>query len=138
QPADAGDDEAHEDRQVVDQQSERHVERAALDPGPVGEVAVRLAHEQGHGGQEGQPHHAGAHYHGDGAGRAPPAPRQDHSARGGKEEKQKRDEPVAHPFSSLRSSMSSASRTRKMSTRIASPTTASAAATVSDLSANRW
>src|SRR5438067_233646 len=42
---------------------------------------------------------------------------------------------VAQPLSSLRSSMSSASRTRKMSTRIASPTTASAAATVIDISA---
>src|SRR5207302_1469401 len=128
----------HEDRQVVDQQVERHLERAALDPGPVREVAGRFPSEQGQHADEGSPHDTRPDDHGEDAGQAPAASREEDRAGGGEEEDQQRERLVAHPLSSLSSSMSSASRVRKMSTRIASPTTASAAATVIDISANSW
>src|SRR5438876_7064498 len=138
QAADAGDDQAHEDRQVVDQQVERHLERAALDPGPVREVASRFPSEQGQHADEGSPHDTRTDEHGEDAGQAPAAPREEDRARGGEEEDQQSERLVAHPLSSLSSSTSSTSRVRKMSTRMANPTTASAAATVIDISANSW
>src|SRR5437870_1033538 len=138
QAADARDDHAHEDRQVVDQQTERHLERAALDPRPVGEVARDLVEEEDEGGSKRGPDDARADDHGDDARRAPAPSSQQDRAGGGEEEDEKRDQRHAHPFSSLRSSTSSTSRTRKMSTRIARPTTASAAATVIDISAKSW
>src|SRR5205807_3657879 len=138
QAADAGDDQAHEDRQVVDQQVERDLERAALDPGPVREVGGRVPSEQGQHADEGSPHGTRTDEHGEDAGQAPAASREEDRARGGEEEDQQSERLVAHPLSSLSSSTSSTSRVRKMSTRIASPTTASAAATVIDISANSW
>src|SRR5712692_7883575 len=138
QPADARDDEAHEDREVVDQDVERHVEGTALDPGPVGEVTRRAVEEKRERHHERGPDDAWAHdlRHDP---RQPPAPAGEQDrAGGGEEQDQQRKLARAHPLSSLRSSMSSASRWRKMSTRIASPTTASAAATVMDMSANSW
>src|SRR5713101_8373724 len=138
QPPNARDHEAHEDREVVDQDVERHVERAALDPGPVSEVAGRVVEEEDERDDERRPHHARADQLGDDP-RQPPAPAGEQKGAGGREEEdQQRELTGAHPLSSLRSSMSSASRWRKMSTRIASPTTASAAATVIDMSANSW
>src|ERR671935_2100020 len=85
-----------------------------------------------------QAHHRPADDHGEDPRQSPPAACQDGGAEGGEEEDEKGEERAAHPLSSLRSSMSSASRTRKMSTRIASPTTASAAATVIDMRAKSW
>src|SRR5207302_4641730 len=138
EPADPGDDEAHEDRQVVDQDVEGHVEAAALDPGPVGEVARCLAREQGEDEYERSPNNTRTDEHGEDARQAPTAAGKEQRTRGWKDEDQQRQRLVAHPLSSLRSSTSSASRVRKMSTKIASPTTASAAATVIDMSANSW
>src|SRR5207248_4923007 len=138
QPTYPGDDEAHEDRQVVDQDPERHLERSALDPGPVGEVARGFVQEQDERGDERKPDHARTDDHGHHPGGAPAAAGQDDRPRRREQEDEQREEGVAQPLSSLRSSMSSASRTRKMSTRIASPTTASAAATVIDISAKSW
>src|SRR5439155_19658375 len=89
-------------------------------------------------GDERQPHHARANDLRDDARQAPAAAGEQQRAGGGEDEDRQRDRLSVHPLSSLRSSMSSRSRTRKMSTRIASPTTASAAATVMVLSANSW
>src|SRR5919201_1395738 len=138
QTAHAGDDEAHEDREVVDQQAEGQLERAALDPRVVSEVLVDLAEVQGDDAHERSPDDPGPDDHGEDPGQPPAAARQDDRTRGGEKDDQEREQLRGHPLSSLRSSMSSASRTRKMSTRIASPPTASAAATVIDIRAKSW
>src|SRR5207248_1318937 len=76
--------------------------------------------------------------HRDDSGQSPPSAGENERAGGRKDEHQQGENLECQPRSSLRSSMSSTSRARKMSTRIASPTTASAAATVIDISANSW
>src|SRR5258708_15528528 len=133
-----GDDQAHEDREVVEQQVERHLERAALDPGPVGEVALGAAEEKGERGGKRSPYDSWSDDHRHAARQPPPAAGEQESACGRQQKHREGELARAHPFISLSSSTSSTSRTWKMSTRIASPTTASAAATVIDISANSW
>src|ERR1700674_1021492 len=138
QPADAGDDKAHEDREVVDQQVEGHNERAALDPRPIGEVARRLVYEERKRQHERGPDDAWADDRGHDPRQSPASAGEQDRAGGRQQEDQQRLLAGGHPFSSLRSSTSSTSRTRKMSTRIARPTTASAAATVMAINAKSW
>src|SRR5205085_12619028 len=102
------------------------------------EVVERMVEEEPQRGGEREPDHARPDDLRDQARHAPAAPREQQRSGDGEEEDGQRDRLRAHPLSSLRSSMSSRSRTRKMSTRIARPTTASAAATVMDISANSW
>src|SRR5207245_5704835 len=121
----AGDDEAHEDREVVDEQVEWNLEGAALDPGPVREIAGQLVGEQDQCRHERRPHDARADDHGDDPRKPPAAAGEQDRAGGGEDEDQQRDSASAHPFGWLRSWMSWTSRWRTMSPRIASPTTAS-------------
>src|SRR5690348_12222642 len=140
QTAHAGDDQTHEDRQVVDEQVERHLERTALDPRPVREVGADVIQEEVEGDDEGRPHGERPDQLGHDPRQAPAATREEKRSSGGEGEDEQRQRLAccAQPFSSLRSSTSSTSRVWKMSTRIARPTTASAAATVMDIRANSW